>query len=166
MNVQVSCPVFRCPQTSAAQCTGYRGICDRYYCQTHNAGTLCGRCANLKQESLKAGYKGMLKGLARKSYSAAMTGSIITLFFISVVLIVSAIFNAYWQKSGESYLLLFVVLLTGGILGLIVTLVWYLMKTREFMRRESVELDLNHPGFYDYYRQWQDKFDEITTNNY
>jgi hypothetical protein len=94
-----------------------------------------------------------------------MTGGVIILFVVSVVLIALSIFRAYSQNSGESHLL-FAVSLTGGVLGLIVTLIWYLMKTREFMRSESVELDLNHPGFYDYYRQWQEKIKEITTNNY
>lgn len=41
----------------------------------------------------------------------------------------------------------------------------YLMKAREYVRAESVELDLTHPGFYDYYRQWQDKVDEITSDS-
>lgn len=166
MTAEFSCPVFRCPGTAVAQCTGYRRTCDRYYCQTHNQGTLCERCAHLKQESLKAGYKEMVERLARKSYSAALTGGIIALLVISILLLVAAVLTVYWHESGEGYLPLFVGLLSGGVLGFIMALLLYVMKTREFMRSESVALDLNHPGFYDYYRQWQEKFDKITTSNY
>jgi hypothetical protein len=166
MNPEISCPVFRCPKTAVAQCAGYGGTCDRYYCETHNEGALCERCASRKQESQKSGYKEMLEGLVRKSYSAGLSFGIIALFLVSAALLVSAFLKWYWQQVGESYLPLFVVSMAGGVLGLILTLIWYLAKTRDFLRAESVALDLNHPGFYDYYRQWQEKFDKITTNTY
>ncbi|MBD0326540.1 MAG: hypothetical protein ICV68_08910 [Pyrinomonadaceae bacterium] len=166
MSAHVSCPVFRCPKTSVAQCTGHRRACDRYYCQTHTKGTLCDRCANLKQEEMKAGYKEMLKSLERRAYSESVTAGIIALFSFSLLLLVSAIVCAYLQKSDRSYLPIFVISLGGAVLGLIGTLLWYLMKAHEYIRAESVELDLTHPGFYDYYQQWQQKIEQITDSTY
>jgi hypothetical protein len=119
---------------------------------------------SLKQESLETEYKDMLAGLVRQSYSAALTGSIIVLVLISAGLLVTAILTWFWHQRGESDLPLFVSSLAGGVGGLILALIWYLTKTREFMRSESVALDLNHPGFYAYYQQWQEKFDQITSN--
>ena len=164
MIAQISCPVFRCPKTSTSQCTGYRGTCDRYYCRTHAKGTLCDRCYTHKLEGMKAGYKGILKSLERKSYSASLTASVIALFTFSLLLLVLAIVFAYLQTNNRGLLPLFVILLGGAASGLGGTLIWYFMKAREYVRAESVELDLTHPGFYDYYRQWQDKMDEITSN--
>jgi hypothetical protein len=36
------------------------------------------------------------------------------------------------------------------------------MQAREYVRAESIELDLKYPGFYDYYRQYQARLYEIT----
>ena len=166
MSAHVSCPVFGCPKTSVAQCTGYRRACDRLYCQTHTKGTLCDRCTNLKQEAMKAGYREMLKSLERRAYTESLTAGIIALCSFSLLLLISAIACAYLQKSDQSYLPIFVISLAGAILGFIGTLTWYLMKAREYMRAESVELDLTHPGFYDYYQQWQAKIDRITDSTY
>ncbi|HEX8650127.1 MAG TPA: hypothetical protein VF708_04745 [Pyrinomonadaceae bacterium] len=168
MSARVSCPVFRCPGISVARCTGYRRTtpCERYYCQTHTRGTLCDRCANLKQEATQAGYKEMLKSLERRAYSASLTAGVIALLALSLLLLVSAITFAYLQKSDQSYLPLFVISLAGAVLGFIGAGLWYLTKAREYMRAESVELDLTHPGFYDYYQQWQAKIEEITDNTY
>ena len=106
----------------------------------------------------------MLDGVVRQSYSAALTTSIIVLMLISAGLLVTALLVWLRHQSGESDLPVFVSSLAGGVGGLIVALIWYLSKTREFVRSESVALDLNHPGFYDYYQQWQEKFDQITSN--
>lgn len=106
----------------------------------------------------------MLAGLVRQSYSAALTGNIIVLMLISAGLLVTAILTWLRHQSGENDLPVFVSSLAAGVGGLIVALIWYLSKTREFVRSESVALDLNNPGFYDYYQQWQEKFDQITSN--
>ncbi len=165
MSARASCPVFRCQKTSISQCTGYRrASCERYYCQTHTKGTLCDRCVSIKQEDMKAGYRQMLKSIERKSYSASRTLSVVTLFLISILLLAVAIICTFLQKNNQSILPIFVISLGGGVLGLFGSLIWYWMKSREYMRAESVELDLSHPGFYDYYRQWQAKLDDITSN--
>ncbi len=106
----------------------------------------------------------MLKSIERKSYSASRTLSVVTLFLISILLLAVAIICTFLQKNNQSILPIFVILLGGGVLGLFGSLIWYWMKSREYMRAESVELDLSHPGFYDYYRQWQAKLDDITSN--
>lgn len=164
MSVQVSCPVFRCPKTSISQCTGLHRACPRYYCQTHTKGTLCDRCVSMKQEEMKTEYRDMLKSLTRKSHSASLTIGVVALFIISLVLLVVAIIYGFQQKNNQSGLPIFVLSLAGGVLGFFGSLLWYVLKTREYMRAESVELDLNNPGFFDYYQQYQTKIDEITTN--
>jgi hypothetical protein len=166
MSVQVRCPVFRCPKTSITQCTGHRRTCERSFCQTHSQGTLCDRCARIKQEDMKSGYRQILKSLERKSYPASLTMGVVALFLISLLLLTVAAVCAFLQKNDQGVLPIFIISLGAGVLGFCGSLIWYLMKAREFMRSESVELDLNHPGFYDYYRQWQEKINEITTNNY
>ncbi len=165
MSANISCPVFRCPKDSIAQCTGYRRACDRFYCAKHTRGTLCERCASIKQEGMKAQYKSMLKTLERKSFSAALTPVVIALLSISILLVIFAIALWYFKSAGEN-IKLFVLSLGGGVLGLVGALILYLIKTREYMRTESVELDLTYPGFYDYYLEWQSKMDAITTNTW
>lgn len=165
MSVQVSCPVFRCPKTSISQCTGYRRACERHYCQTHSEGTLCDRCASIKQEDMKSGYRQMLKSLERKSYSASLTMGVIALFLISLLLLAVAVVCAYSQKSNQGILPIFIISLGGGVVGLFGSLTWYWIKARAYMRAESIELDLTYPGFYDYYQQWQAKIEEITSSS-
>ncbi len=162
MNLQVSCPVFRCPKTSVSKCTGYRRACERYYCQTHTEGTLCDRCTRIKQENAKENYKQMLNDLSRKSLSASLKGGVAALFIISILLLAVAIVCAFLPKYNQSLLL--VVSLVGGGVGFIGALIWYYAKAREYMRAESTELDMKYPGFYDYYQQWQKKLDDIGTD--
>lgn len=166
MSVQVSCPVFRCPKTSVSQCTGHRRACGRPYCETHTEGTLCERCAGLKQEEMKAEYGEMLKELSRQSFSAARTAGVVALFVISLLLLAVAVACGFMQSRRPGLLPVFVVTLGGGLLGLCGSLVWYSRKALEYVRAESVELDLKYPGFYDHCRQWRGKVEEITTNTY
>jgi Na+/glutamate symporter len=118
----------------------------------------------MKQEEMKTEYRDMLKSLTRKSHSASLTIGVVALFIISLVLLVVAIIYGFQQKNNQSGLPIFVLSLAGGVLGFFGSLLWYVLKTREYMRAESVELDLNNPGFFDYYQQYQTKIDEITTN--
>jgi hypothetical protein len=164
MSVEVSCPVFRCDKTSVRQCTGHRKACERYYCTAHSKGTLCERCANLKREEMKSGYLHMLKGLERKSYSASLTAGVIALFSISILLLFAALLFAFRIKSNQDALALFVISLIAGAACFFGSLVWYVMKAREYVRSESIELDLTHPGFYDAYQERQAKIDDITSN--
>jgi hypothetical protein len=166
MSVQASCPVFRCPKTSISQCTGYRRTCERYYCQTHTRGTLCDRCAGIKQEDMKSSYREMLNSLERKSYSASLTVGVVALLIISVLLIVIAIICANLRQNNESLLIASIILLLAGASGILVSSIWYWMKVREYMRAESIELDLKYPGFYDLYQQRQAKIDENTSSYY
>ena len=165
MSVQVNCPVFSCPKTSVSQCTGYRRACEHFYCQVHSKGTLCNRCANLKQEDLKSSYRQMLKSLERKAYTGSLTPGVIALFLISLLLLVVAVYYGFLQKNNQINIPIFVFSLGGGVLGFFGSLFWYLRKTREYMRAESVELDLTYPGFYDYCQQWQANIEEITTHS-
>jgi hypothetical protein len=163
MSVQVSCPVFRCPKTSVSQCTGHRRACSGYYCQTHTTGTLCERCVSLKQAEMKSSYRDMVRGLERKAYSASRTAGVVALLLISIVLL--AVGGVCWFLQTNDQSILPVVPLAVGFFGFFGALVWYLMKAREYMRAESVELDLKYPGFYDYYQQYQAKIDEITSSS-
>lgn len=116
---------------------------------------------------MKSSYRQMLKGLERKAYTASLTASVVILFLISLLLLVAAVFYGLLQKSNQISIPIFVFSLGGGVLGFSGSLLWYVMKAREYMRAESVELDLTYPGFYDYYRQWQAKVEEITApSNY
>jgi hypothetical protein len=162
MNVQVSCPVFRCPKTAVARCTGFRKACERYYCQTHTEGTLCDRCASVKQEEMKSNYKRMVEELWRKSYSASLTAGVVALFIVSLLLLAAAAFGFMGSFNRSP---LPVVSLLAGAAGLLGSWFWYYAKTREYVRAGSVELDEKYPGFYDYYRQWQEKLDEITSQS-
>lgn len=162
MSVQISCPVFRCPKTSISQCTGYRRACEHFYCHIHSKGTLCERCVKLKQEDLKSSYRQMLKSLERKAHTASLTIGVVVLFLISLLLLVWAIYYGFLQKNNQINILIFVLSLGGGMLGIVGSLFWYVIKAREYMRAESVELDLTYPGFYDYYEQWKAKVEEIT----
>lgn len=167
MSVQVSCPVFRCSKTSVGQCTGHRRACEHFYCQIHSKGTLCDRCANLKQEELKSSYKQMLKSLEHKAYRASLTTGVIALLLLSILLLAVAVYYGVLQKGNQINVPLFVLSLGGGVSGLLGSLFWYVMKSREYMHAESIELDLSYPGFYDYYQQWKAKIEEITTpSNY
>src|SRR5919205_1223630 len=142
MSVQVSCPVFRCPKTSVGQCTGYRRACEHFYCQTHAKGTLCERCAYLKQEDMKSSYRQMAKSLERKAYSASLTAGVVILSVVSLSLLVVAAFYGLLQESNRISIPIFVFSLAGGVLGFFGSLFWYVMKAREYVRAESVELDL------------------------
>jgi hypothetical protein len=163
MSLQVSCPVFRCPKNSISRCEGYGRACERYYCRTHTKGRLCDRCASAKLEEMKSGYKQMMKDLGRRAFSAAMTGGVAALFVISVLLIIAGVIGLK-QRSNQG-LPLFVITLCGGALGFIVALIWYNAKRREYMRSESLELDQNYPGFYDFYQKWQKVVDDATSSS-
>jgi hypothetical protein len=113
---------------------------------------------------MKSGYREMLKDLERQSYSASRTAGVVALFILSLLLLATAVVCGFLQRSNQSILPLFVISLGAGVLGFFGSLIWYLMKAREYMRAESAELDLKNPGFYDYYRQRQARIDEITTN--
>jgi hypothetical protein len=163
MSIQVSCPVFRCPKNSIERCEGYGRTCERYVCRTHIEGALCDRCASVKLEEMKSGYKQMMKDLGRRAFSAAMTGGLAALFVVSLLLIIAAVIFGFKQRSNSSLLPLFVVTLGGGALGFIAALVWYNAKMHEYMRSESLELDQKYPGFYDFYRKWQKVVDDATS---
>lgn len=163
MSVQVSCPVFRCTKSSVTRCTGYRRTCERYYCRTHTKGTLCDMCAARKQEEMKAGYREILKGMMRKSYSASMTAGVVVLLLISLLLFVASAVRAFWLKSDSTWTIIFML---GGAVCLIFALLRFYANQREYMRAESVEMDLNNPGFYDYYQLWREKMDEVTSSYY
>lgn len=163
MSVQVSCPVFRCTKSSVARCTGYRKTCERYYCQTHTKGTLCDLCARRKQAEMKAGYREILKSIVRKSYSASMTAGVVVLLLVSLLLFAAACVSAFWLKSEITWTIIFILVGSGG---LICALLRYYANQREYMRAESVEMDLNNPGFYDYYQEWRAKTDEVTSSYY
>lgn len=164
MSVEVSCPVFRCDKLSVSRCTGHRKRCERYYCTTHSASTLCERCAGIKREEMKASYRHMLEGLERKSYSASLSAGVAALFSVSILLLVAALLFAFTMKSNQNATALFVVSLVAGGGCFFGSLIWYVTKAREYVRSESMELDLNHPGFYDAYQERQAKIDEITSN--
>lgn len=164
MSAQISCPVFRCPKTSISPCTGHRRPCERYYCLTHSKGTLCDRCESLKQGEMESSYREMLRDLERKAYSSSRTVGVTVLFLISLLLLGVAL---VWvvRKDNQSSVPVFVLSLGGGLLGFFGALLWYITKAREYMRAESVELDLQYPGFFDYYQQWQAKIDKITSKH-
>jgi hypothetical protein len=116
---------------------------------------------------MKSGYKQMIKGLERKAYSASLTPGVILLSLFSLLLLGLAIAYAFLQKHNQSLLPLFVISLAVGGLGFFGALAWYLMKAREYMRAESVELDARYPGFYDYYQEYQSKVnDVVSSSNY
>lgn len=165
MSAHVSCPVFRCPKTSVSKCTGHRRVCDQYYCQTHSRGTLCDRCQSVKQAEMKSSYRQMLETLERKAYASSITISVIALALVSLLLLAVAIVFTIQQRYKESGPITFIFLLGGGMAGLFGSLFWWVMKAREYMRAESVELDLQYPGFYDYYQERQAKIDEITSGS-
>ena len=110
-------------------------------------------------------YQEMLESLKRKSYSASLTIGVVGLFLISFLLLAAAGICGFLQPNNQNILPIFVVLLAGGALGFFGSLIWYLMKSREYVRMESIELDMKYPGFYDYYQQRQAKLDEITTSS-
>jgi predicted permease len=114
---------------------------------------------------MKAGYRHMLRSLEREAYTASLTAGVVALFLISLLLLAGAMAYAFLRKNNQNDLAVFVISLGGGALGFMGSLVWYVLKARERMRTRSVELDLNHPGFYDYYQQWQAKIDEITSRS-
>jgi O-antigen/teichoic acid export membrane protein len=113
---------------------------------------------------MNSGYQEILKSLERKSYSASLTLGVVGLFLISLLLLAVAIFCSFLQTNNQSILPIFVVSLASGALGFFGSLIWYLMKSREYVRIESIELNMKYPGFYDYYQQRQAKLDEITTS--
>lgn len=166
MSAQASCPVFRCPKTSTSQCSGYLRACERYYCQTHTKGSLCDRCAGRKQEDMKSSYRQMLSDLERKSYSVSLTAGVVALLVISLLLIVAAVICAKLRQNNESLFTAFIILLMAGALAFIVAAIRYSINVREYMRAESIELELKYPGFYDLYQQRQAKMDEITSSYY
>jgi len=103
----------------------------------------------------------MLKGLERKAYTASLTLGVIALFIISLLLLGAALYLLLFNK--DRMMPAFIFSLMGGLAALIGSLIWYVMKAREYMRAESLELDMKYPGFYDYYHEWQSKIDEITS---
>lgn len=163
MSIQVSCPVFRCPKNSINLCEGYGRKCERYYCRTHTEGTLCDRCAAVRLEDMKSNYKEIMKDVAGKAFSVAMTAGVAALFVLSLLLIAGAVVLGFKQRGNSGLLPLFVITLVAGALGFIFALVWYNSKTREYMRAESLELDQKYPGFYDFYQKWQKVLDDATS---
>ena len=163
MSIQVSCPVFRCPKNSIKRCEGYGRACERYICRTHTKGALCDRCVSIKQEDMKSSYKDMMKDLARRAFSAGMKGGAAALFVVALLLIIAAVVFGLMQRSTPGVFPLFVITLVGGLLMLIAAYVWYLYKMREYMRTESLELDQQYPGFYDFYQKWQKVVDDATS---
>lgn len=113
---------------------------------------------------MKQGYQQMLKNLERKSYSACLTIDVICFFIISIFLLVVAVVCGILLQNDQNILSTFTVSFASGLFGFFGTLIWYLRKAREYMRTQSIELDLKYPGFYDYYQQWQAKIDEITSS--
>jgi hypothetical protein len=107
----------------------------------------------------------MIKALERKSYSASLSAGIIVLLSVAVLLLIVAIATAFLRQDGQSFIPIFVMSLVAGTAGLFGTMFWYVTKARNFMRDESIEYDLTHPGFFDYYEQWRAKVDEITLNS-
>ena len=114
---------------------------------------------------MNSGYQEMLKSLERKSYSASLTIGVVGLFLISFLLLAVAVICGFLQQNNQNILPIFVVSLAGSALGFFGSLIWYLMKAREDVRMESIDLDLKYPGFYDYYQQQQAKLDEITSSS-
>jgi hypothetical protein len=159
--MNASCPVFRCPQTNTAPCTGYGGECDRPYCRTHTNGTLCERCAARRRAGMESHYRQMLQAINRQSYSASLTRGIVSLLSLSSVLLVYAAARAYLSHRNQNQLAPFVVSLAGAAVGFIVAAIWYVSRAREYLRAESLEKDAQYPGFYDYYLRWQEKMDRM-----
>ena len=110
---------------------------------------------------MKAEYREMLKSLEREAYTSSLTAGVVTLFVFSPLLLAAAFVLA--GKNTQSGLPVFIISLVGGGAGLFGALGWYVTKAREYMRAGSVELELSHPGFYDYYREWQDRIERITS---
>ena len=167
MSVQVDCPVFRCPKTSVARCAGHRRACERYYCRTHTKGNLCDRCANLKLEEMKSGYREMVIDLWRKSSSAAWTPGVVGLLIISILLLVASVvwgFSMY--RNDRDFSPVFVFTLAGGALGFFGSFRWHLSKARDYMRSESIDLDLKYPGFYDCCLEWEKEYEKIITPSF
>lgn len=163
MSIQVSCPVFRCPKNSISRCEGYGSACERYYCRTHIEGRLCDRCVDLKLEDMKSSYKDIMKEVAGKGFSHSLKGGVGALFIISLLLLGAAVALRLSQKKSESYLPLFVILLGAGALGFCGALIWRYAKAREYMQSESLILDEQYPGFYDFYQKWQKVLDKATS---
>ena len=114
---------------------------------------------------MNSDYPEMLKSLERKSYSASLTMGVIGLFLISLLLLAVAVICGFLQQNDQSILPIFVVSLASGVLGFFGSLIWFLMKSREYVRMESIEMDMKYPGFYDYYQQRQAKLDDITSSS-
>ena len=118
-------------------------------------------CARTKREESGERYREMLRGLEREACKASLTAGVIALFAFSLLLLAAAVVLP--EKNTEGGLPVFIISLAGGAVGLFGSLAWYVLKAREHMRAGSVELDLTHPGFFEYYQQWQAKLDEITS---
>jgi hypothetical protein len=114
---------------------------------------------------MKSDYQQLLKSLERKAYFASLAIGVIAIFLISLLLLGVAVVYGFRQQNNQYSLRIFVISLAVGVLGFFGSLIWYVIKTREYMRAESIELDLKYPGFYDYYLQWKTKLDEITSSS-
>ena len=162
VSIQVSCPVFRCPKNSIRRCEGYGRTCERYICRTHTEGALCDRCVSIKLEDMKSSYKEIMKEVAGKALSYSVKGGVGALFIISLLLLGASVFLWISQKKSQSMLPLTVILLGAGALGFCGALIWRYAKAREYMRSESLRLDEQYPGFYDFYQKWQKVLDKAT----
>jgi hypothetical protein len=98
-----------------------------------------------------------MANLSRRSLSASLTKGVVILILGSLLLV--AFSFVYPGKGGFDALNL--LSLGAGATGIFIALLWYWIKTREYMRVESLELELRHQGFAEFYQQWQERLDSI-----
>jgi hypothetical protein len=114
---------------------------------------------------MKSTYRQLLNNLERKAYSSSLTLGVWALFVVSLLLLAIGVVN-WILLDNQGNLPVFVFSFGGGILGIFGSLMWWVMKAREYMRATSVELDRTYPGFYDYYQQWQAKMNKFLRSSY
>jgi hypothetical protein len=170
MVANVSCASPGCLNPVIGQCTGYKIHCQRFYCQQHSVGKLCGLCGSQKKADddavqLEIDYTNLIKGIQQEAKDA-YNGKKMFLKGLKITAIIGffagPIAAIFAPKGTDLFQLIIaapidfimIYLLGGSILGK--PILWLLrenwMNKNSFKRAE--EINKSHPGFLGYFQNW------------
>jgi hypothetical protein len=163
MNVDIAC-YKGCGNSVIGQCNGYKDSCGQFYCLIHSKDKLCYQCASKKDANDRAleiykRYISIARNLKDKSTFFLFAN--ISTMIIGAITYFTNFYGSYngYGDDPPLYVIATLIAITLVLMFIFTTLT---QKFDKEFKTELNNLDIDNPGFKDFYATWRkDKNEKI-----
>ncbi len=152
MAMNIACAYPNCTNPVIGQCVGYKEQCGRYYCVQHSDGKLCIECATRKTGSEKAQIARQENtDIVRKVQADALRATLDRRLLVASSLFVLMFVAGFILAEGFKMQALGGVLLLGGVVGLMVCYIVWVILRHNYVNRNLNDLEKTRTGLVDFF---------------